>query len=124
MAARSRGWLRLLAARRAVHRERQRRMTGQYGADGSGRTTGTSLRGRSAECAVLDQMLSAVRAGESRVLVLRGDAGLGKTALLDYVVGSAGDMRKLRAAGVESDMELPFAALHQLCVPLLDRVSD
>jgi hypothetical protein len=57
------------------------------------------------------------------VLVLRGDAGIGKTALLKYAIGSSSDMRVLRAVGVESEMELPFAALHQLCGPMLDRVD-
>jgi predicted ATP-dependent serine protease len=54
------------------------------------------------------------------VLVVRGDAGVGKSALLDYVTKSARAMRVLRAVGVESEMELAFATLHQLCVPLLD----
>ena len=54
------------------------------------------------------------------MLVLRGEAGVGKTALLDYAAESAADMRLLRAAGVESEMELAFASLHQLCAPLLE----
>jgi DNA-binding CsgD family transcriptional regulator len=57
------------------------------------------------------------------VLVLRGEAGVGKTALLDYAIGSASDMRVVRASGVESEMELAFAALHQLCAPLRDRLE-
>ena len=52
-----------------------------------------------------------------------GEAGIGKTALLEYVVGAASDLRVLRAAGVESEMELPYAALHQLCAPVLDRLA-
>jgi DNA-binding CsgD family transcriptional regulator len=87
-----------------------------------GRRRTSGLRGRRAECAALDRLIAAVRAGESRVLVLRGDAGVGKTALLEYAVGSASEFRVLRAGGVESEMELAFAALHQLCAPLLDRV--
>ncbi|HXC77241.1 MAG TPA: AAA family ATPase [Candidatus Acidoferrum sp.] len=83
-----------------------------------------TLRGRAAECAELDRVLAAVREGKSRVLVVRGDAGIGKSALLSYVVDSVGDLRLLRAVGVESDMELAFAALHQLCAPLLDRLSN
>jgi hypothetical protein len=78
------------------------------------------LRGRATECARLDELLSAVRAGHSGALVLRGQAGIGKTALLDYVSMHAHGCRIVRAVGVESEMELPFAALHQLCLPLLD----
>jgi DNA-binding CsgD family transcriptional regulator len=81
------------------------------------------LRGRRNECEVLDRLLAEVRAGRSGVLVLRGEAGVGKTALLDYVLGSAEDLRVVRAAGVESEMELPFAALQQMCGPALDRLG-
>jgi AAA ATPase domain len=80
-----------------------------------------TLRGRDAECAALDVLLDAARRGESRTVVLRGEAGVGKTALLDYAIGSAQDFRVLRSAGVESEMELAFASLHQLCAPILDR---
>jgi len=84
-------------------------------------TGGTpSLRGRRDECALLDGILSAVRSGDSRSLVLRGEAGVGKTALLDYLVAAASQMRVVRAVGVESELELPFASLHQMCGPLLD----
>jgi DNA-binding CsgD family transcriptional regulator len=82
------------------------------------------LVGRRSECAVLDQMIAAVRTGESRVLVVHGAPGAGKTALLEYLESSATAMRILRAVGVESEMELAFATLHQLCVPLLDRLQD
>jgi DNA-binding CsgD family transcriptional regulator len=68
---------------------------------------------------LLDGLVSAIRQGESRSLVLRGEAGIGKTALLDYLVESASDLTVVRAAGVESEMELAFAGLHQLCGPLL-----
>jgi DNA-binding CsgD family transcriptional regulator len=78
------------------------------------------LRGRQEECAVLDGLLDEARAGQSGVLLVRGEAGVGKTALLEYAVGSASDFRVVRTAGVESEMELAFAALHQLCAPLLD----
>jgi DNA-binding NarL/FixJ family response regulator len=82
------------------------------------------LRGRASECAFLDDLVSAVRGGESRSVVLRGEAGIGKTALLEYVVAAASDLRVLRAVGVESEMELAFASLHQLCSPLLGRIEE
>jgi predicted ATPase len=78
------------------------------------------LRGRRNERIALDDLLAAARAGRSEALVLRGEAGIGKTALLEYAVESAPDFRLLRVAGVESEMELPFAALHQFCAPLHD----
>jgi ABC-type molybdenum transport system ATPase subunit/photorepair protein PhrA len=83
----------------------------------------TGLRGRATERAALDGLLEAIRRGESRSLVVRGEAGIGKTALLEYLVGSASDMAVVRAVGVESEMELAFAGLHQLCGPMLDRLS-
>src|SRR3954469_15797005 len=79
-----------------------------------------TLRGRSEERAVLDGLLAGSHEGHSGVVVLRGGAGFGKTALLEHAIGSASDLRVLRAAGVEAEVELPFAALHQLCVPVLD----
>jgi DNA-binding CsgD family transcriptional regulator len=79
------------------------------------------LRGRRSECQALDRLLEAVRAGRSGVLVVRGEAGIGKTALLEYAIESASDLRIVRAVGVESEMELAFAGLHQLCAPMLDR---
>jgi DNA-binding CsgD family transcriptional regulator len=81
------------------------------------------LRGRAPECAALDAMLAAVRSGQSRTLVVRGEAGVGKTALLEYLVDSGSDLRVLRAGGVESEMELAFAGVHMLCAPLLDRLE-
>jgi DNA-binding CsgD family transcriptional regulator len=78
------------------------------------------LRGRREECAALDRLLDGARAGRSGALVLEGEAGVGKSALLDYAIASASDLRVLRAAGVESEMELAFGALHQLCAPVLD----
>jgi DNA-binding CsgD family transcriptional regulator len=83
-----------------------------------------SLQGRGSECALLDDVIAAVRAGESRTLLIHGEAGIGKTALLNYAVASAPDMRVLHAAGVESEMELAFASLHQLCGPLLGAVEQ
>ena len=79
-----------------------------------------TLRGRDRECELLDEVVSAIRGGASRSLVLRGEAGIGKTALLEYLVESAADVEVARATGVESEMELAFASLHQLCAPLLD----
>jgi DNA-binding CsgD family transcriptional regulator len=68
-------------------------------------------------------LVASVRRGESRSLVLRGEAGIGKTALLEYVIESASDLTVARATGVESEMELAFASLHQLCAPLLDSLE-
>jgi predicted ATPase len=82
-----------------------------------------ALRGRARECALLDDLVVAVRRGESRSLVLRGEAGIGKTALLEYLIASAPDLTVVRAVGVESEMELAYASLHQLCGPLLDRLG-
>jgi DNA-binding CsgD family transcriptional regulator len=79
------------------------------------------LLGRRDQCGALDRLVAEVRVGQSQVLVLRGEAGAGKTALLEYVLERAGGCRIARAAGAESEMELPFAALHQLCAPFLDR---
>src|SRR5262249_39872619 len=80
-----------------------------------------TLCGREAECRRLDLLLEELRAGKSAALVLRGAAGIGKTALLDYLAAHSGGCQVLRASGVESEMELPFAGLHQLCARLLDR---
>jgi DNA-binding CsgD family transcriptional regulator/tetratricopeptide (TPR) repeat protein len=82
------------------------------------------LRGRSDECETLDGLISVARSGQSQVLVLRGEAGVGKTALLEYLVERASGFRVARAAGVESEVELAFAGLHQLCAPMLDRLDD
>ncbi|HXJ21865.1 MAG TPA: AAA family ATPase [Polyangia bacterium] len=81
------------------------------------------LRGRASECALLDDLVAAIRRGESRSLVLRGEAGIGKTALLEYLIAAAPDLTVVRGAGVESEMELAYASLHQLCGPLLDRLE-
>jgi len=81
------------------------------------------LRGRRAECRVLDGLLAAVREGESRVLVVRGEAGVGKSALLTDMASRAFGCRVARAAGVQSEMELAFAGLHQLCAPMLEHVD-
>src|SRR5262245_9503314 len=72
---------------------------------------------------VLERLVAGVRAGQSRVLVLRGEAGVGKTALLQHLSAAAEGCRVARAAGVESEMELPFAGLHALCAHMLDRLG-
>src|SRR4051795_5949884 len=82
------------------------------------------LQGRSDEHAVLDRRPGAVRGGQSAVLVIRGEAGVGKTALLRHAVAQASGFRVAQIAGVESEMELPYAGLHQLCAPVLDRLDE
>ena len=72
---------------------------------------------------MLDGLVAAVRSGESRVLVLRGEAGVGKTALLDHLAGHAPGCLVVRAAGVQSEMEFAYAGLHQLLAPLLDHLE-
>lgn len=81
------------------------------------------LLGRSNECAALEELLDVVRGGQSRVLVLRGVPGVGKTALLEHAVDATSGFRIVRAFGVEAEMELPFAALQTLCAPMLDRLD-
>jgi DNA-binding CsgD family transcriptional regulator/tetratricopeptide (TPR) repeat protein len=87
------------------------------------RRSSQALRGRRDECGTLDELLDAVRRGDSRTLVLRGEPGVGKSALLEYVVERASGCRVVRAAGVQSEMELPFAGLQQLCAKMLDRLE-
>src|ERR1700743_370858 len=89
----------------------------QGGADMGG------LTGRRAECHTLDLLVQATRSGQSRVLVVHGEAGVGKTALLDYVNGQASGCRVLRLAGSQPDMKLAYAGLHQLCAPMLDHLE-
>jgi DNA-binding CsgD family transcriptional regulator len=81
------------------------------------------LRGRRRECDMLDRLLDAVRGGAGRTLVVRGEPGVGKTALLDYLVEQASGCRVARSSGIESEMELAFAGLHQLLAPMLDRLQ-
>ncbi|TDO68383.1 regulatory LuxR family protein [Kribbella sp. VKM Ac-2571] len=78
---------------------------------------------RRTERAALDRMVAAVRDGESRVLVVQGAPGVGKSALIGYAEQAATGLQVLHAGGIESEMELAFAALHQLCLPLLDRLA-
>ena len=82
------------------------------------------LRGRANQCLALDGLLADVRSGHSRALVVRGEAGIGKTALFGYAADTAPDFQMARAEGVESEMELPFAGLHQLCGRMLNRSSS
>src|SRR6476469_8984705 len=91
----------------------------QMAADFTVRGGAMELIDRDAERDTLDRFVAAVRAGESQALVLCGEAGVGKTALLDYLAANASGCRLVRVAGVQSEMELPFAALHQLCAPML-----
>ncbi|MEV6412352.1 AAA family ATPase [Kribbella sp. NPDC051718] len=92
---------------------------------------GPRLTGRDAECGVLDELVLAVRAGESRPLVLYGEAGIGKSALLDHAAEQVsllgeggGEFAVVRIAGIESELDLAYAGLHQLCVPVLDRIDS
>src|ERR1700761_6303153 len=78
--------------------------------------------GRTGERDVLDGLLTRVRRGESDALVIRGEAGIGKTALLRYAARQASGFRVAEVTGVEAKMELPFAGTHQLCAPMLDRL--
>ena len=81
--------------------------------------TGHEFRNRRAERAVLDRVVADVRSGHGQALIIRGEPGVGKSALLDYIVRRSTGYRVCRAAGAESEMELPFAGLHQLCLPML-----
>jgi predicted ATPase len=85
---------------------------------------GDRFRGRDSECETLRGLVSTVRSGSSQVLVLRGEAGVGKTALLEYVSELAAGFRCVQVAGVQSDMELAFAGLQQLCAPLLNHLDE
>jgi DNA-binding CsgD family transcriptional regulator len=82
------------------------------------------LLGRREECAALDRLVADVLSGSSRVLVLRGEAGVGKSALLGYLSGRIPDWRVARAIGVESEMDMAYSGLHQLCTPLLDHLDE
>ncbi|WP_266377488.1 helix-turn-helix transcriptional regulator [Streptomyces canus] len=82
------------------------------------------LVGRHRDCAALDDLLVGLRQGSSRVLVVRGEAGIGKSVLLEYVAAQASRMKVTWARGIEADMELPYASLHQLCAPFLDKLGE
>src|SRR5215470_10147447 len=98
---------------------------GQMAADPGRWGRARGLTGRLSERDMLGRLVEAVRAGHSRALVVRGDPGVGKTVLLDHLSGQASGSgcRVARAAGVQSEMELAFAGLHQLCAPLLTRAA-
>ena len=81
------------------------------------------FRGRTTERDHLARLLDQVRSGESAALVVRGEAGIGKTALLDQCAGMASGFQVARIAGMQSEMELPFAGLHQLCAPILGKAE-
>ena len=81
------------------------------------------LLGRRAECEELDRLLTDARAGHSRVVVLRGEAGVGKSALLGHVAEQLAGWHAARAVGVESEMELAYSGLHQLCAPMLNHLE-
>ncbi|SDZ25487.1 regulatory protein, luxR family [Amycolatopsis xylanica] len=83
----------------------------------------SELVGRDGEREILDRLLDSARAGAGRALVLRGEAGIGKSALLDYLAARAVDCRVARATGVESERELAYSGLHQICAPYLDRIE-
>ena len=85
---------------------------------------GLPLLGRTGELEALRQLLADVRGGRSAVVVVRGEAGIGKTELLQALVAEAAGFRVCRATGIESEMELAYAGLHQLCTPLLDRLGS
>src|SRR5262249_28039352 len=82
------------------------------------------LRGRDSEVEALQGLVSTVRSASSQVLVLRGEAGVGKTALLECVADLASGFRCVQVAGVKSDMELAFAGLQHLCAPLLNHLDE
>ena len=82
------------------------------------------LVGRRVECSMLEQLLSATYGGHGDSLVLRGDPGVGKSALLEFAIDSAVGFRVARTGGVEAEVELPFAALHQLCSPVLELAAE
>jgi DNA-binding CsgD family transcriptional regulator len=88
------------------------------------RRDGPGFRDRTSECQILEELLRRVRDGHSGALVIRGEAGIGKTQLLEFLAARASDCRVLRTAGVQSEMQLAFAGLHQLCAPLLDAIEE
>src|SRR3712207_3264948 len=88
-----------------------------------GATPAPGFLGRTSERDRLDRLLVNVRGGQSAALVVRGEAGIGKSALLRYAARQAAGFRVAQVTGVEAEMELPFAGVHQLCAPMLDRLD-
>src|SRR6187455_168680 len=86
-------------------------------------TRPSGFMGRTSERDVLDGLLANARGGQSDVLVIRGEAGIGKTALLRYAARQAAGFRLTQVTGVEAELELPFAGTHQLCAPMLERLD-
>lgn len=107
------------AERQTMRVKRSAAATGAVPSAGSSGST-PALIGRRRECAELADLVSAVRKGRSQTLVLEGDAGVGKTALLEYLTEAAAECLIIEVAGVESEMELAYAGLQQFCAPLLD----
>ena len=91
----------------------------QLATDFTVRGCAMELIDRDAERNTLDRFVAAIHAGESQALVVSGEAGVGKTELLDYLAANASGCRIARTTGCQSEMELAFAALHQLCAPML-----
>src|SRR3954464_1218230 len=86
-------------------------------------SAGLGFLGRTSERQRLDGMLAHARDGQSAVLVIRGEPGIGKTALLRYAARQASGLRIAQVEGVQAEMELPFAGIHRLCAPMLDRLK-
>ena len=84
---------------------------------------GVGFLGRTRERHRLDAMLAQARDGQSAVLVIRGEPGIGKTSLLRYAARQASGLRIVEVEGVQAEMELPFAGIHRLCAPLLDALD-
>jgi DNA-binding CsgD family transcriptional regulator len=108
----------------AIVGEPTREPSSQPGARPAPSRTRSGLLGRRRECAVLDNVLAEARSRWSAAVVVTGEAGSGKSALLDHVRASAVDFQVVRSCGVESEMELPYAGLHQLCSSLLGRLDE
>src|SRR4051795_2661545 len=106
-----------------VERSQQALEPRPCGAPTARRSGRAQMMGRQREIEALEKLLDRVRAGASGALILRGEAGVGKSALLERLVEAASGCRIVRAAGIESEMEIPYAGLHQLCVPMLDSVE-
>jgi DNA-binding CsgD family transcriptional regulator len=119
LGSRRRRWRTMLTGRVTVSTPHVATITPEI----AGVANGRSLVNRVDETAALHALLDAVRLGMSGTLVLRGEAGIGKTALLERAVASASDFRVVRALGIESEMELGFAGLHQLVGPFLPQLD-